>query len=150
QNELFTIYLVRHAEKDLSVNSGGNPPLTECGLERAEKLSLLLSDVPLDVVYSTGYIRTKSTALPTAKSKGLETQEYSAGNLEVFSKLLLEQKEDALVVGHSNTTAVLAGLLIGEELADIDLDTYNRVYQVVIDKKNSRLHLLHTAFECKD
>ena len=149
-NEIFTIYLVRHAEKDLTSNNGGDPPLTPCGEQRSEKLSLLLSDVNLDAVYSTNYARTKNTALPTATAKGLKIQEYSAQDFEVLSKLLIKRKQDALVVGHSNTTGVLAGMLVGEELADIDLDTYNRVYQVVIHKKSSRLNLLHTAFRCND
>ena len=146
----FTIYLVRHAEKDLKSNNGGDPPLTKCGEERAEKLSVLLGDVHLDAVYSTDYARTRNTALPTAKSKELDILEYDASNLEAFAKLLVDKKEDALVVGHSNTTAVLAGLLVGEEQAGIDLDTYNRVYQVVMHKKRGRLHLLHTAFDCNE
>jgi len=54
------------------------------------------------------------------------------------------------VVGHSNTTGVLAGLLIGEDLGAFDLDIYNRVYQVVICNNNGRLHLLSTAFDCED
>jgi hypothetical protein len=63
---------------------------------------------------------------------------------------LLESKQDALVVGHSNTTGVLAGLLVGEEIGEFDLAIYNRVYQVVIYQNSSRLHLLHTAFDCND
>ena len=148
--EIFTIYLVRHAEKDLTSNNGGDPPLTECGEQRSKHLSNFLNDVPLKAVYSTEYTRTKNTALPTAKSKGLETIEYSAQDLETFSKKLIQQSQDVLVVGHSNTTGVLAGLLIGEALPDIDLDTYNRIYQVVIHKKSGRLHLLHTAFDCNN
>ena len=144
--QLFTIYLVRHAEKD----SGSNPPLTQCGEERAQYLSTFFSEVHLDAVYSTDYVRTKSTALPTAQSKQLDIEEYSADDLEAFSKVLLEREQDALVVGHSNTTGALAGLLVGEELPDIDLDTYNRIYQVVIHKKNSRLHLFYTSFNCND
>jgi 2-keto-3-deoxy-galactonokinase len=53
-----------------------------------------------------------------------------------------------LVVGHSNTTAVLAGLLIGEEMGSFDESIYNRVYQVVIAGDDRRLHILHTAFVC--
>lgn len=147
-NGLLTIYLVRHSEKDLASNNGGDPPLTPCGEQRSEHLNSFLSDVDLDAVYSTDYTRTKNTALPTAKSKELEIQEYTTQDLEGFSKLLISRKQDALVVGHSNTTGVLAGLLVGEEIGDIDLDIYNRVYQVVIHKKSGRLHLLHTAFYC--
>lgn len=149
-DQLFTIYLVRHAEKDLSSNNGGDPPLTPCGEERSKHLSTFLSSVRLDAVYSTDYIRTESTAEPTARAQGLKVQEYDGNDLEALAKLLTERKEDALVVGHSNTTGVLAGLLIGEEQPDIDLDVYNRVYQVVIHEKNSRLHLFHTAFDCND
>lgn len=150
KDKLFTVYLVRHAEKDLSSNNDGDPPLTPCGELRSEKLNLLLTDVDLEAVYSTNYIRTKSTAQPTAKTKGLEIQKYSTQDLEAFAKLLIDRKQDALVVGHSNTTGVLAGLLIGEELADIDLDMYNRIYQVVIHEKGGRLHLFHTSFDCNN
>lgn len=148
--ETFTIYLVRHAEKDMSTNNPSDPPLTSCGKRRSEKLSTFFSAVDLDAIYSTDYTRTKSTAQPTAQSKKLEVIEYDGGSLEEFSKCLLKKKQDALVVGHSNTTAVLAGLLAGEELGEFDLSIYNRVYQVVIYKGDGRLHLLHTAFDCND
>ena len=147
---VFTIYLVRHSEKDLSSNNSADPPLTPCGEQRSESLSRFLKDVPLDVIYSTNYNRTKKTALPTALSKGLKIKEYNDEELVDFSKLLIKNKQDALVVGHSTTTGVLAGLLVGEEIGEFDLDIYDRVYQVAIHKKRGRLHLLHTAFDCND
>lgn len=146
--EIFTIYLVRHSEKEISSNN--NPELTKCGYLRSENLSFFLKDVPLDAVYSTDYQRTKNTAFPTAKSKELKIEYYNPNNLEQFSKLLKNLKKDVLVVGHSNTTGVLAGLLIGEEIGEFDLNIYNRIYQVVVSNENSRLHLLHTAFKCED
>ncbi|MFT4679704.1 MAG: broad specificity phosphatase PhoE [Litorivivens sp.] len=149
-SEIFTIYLVRHSEKDLESNNAANPPLTKCGEQRSEHLKSFLSDVHLDAIYSTDYTRTKNTALPTARSKGLDIQEYNTQELEVFSKLLIDCKQDVLVVGHSNTTGVLAGLLAVEDIGEFDLDIYNRVYQVVIHKKSRRLHLFHTAFNCDD
>jgi len=148
---MYTIYLVRHSEKEAaSTMDSSDPPLTPCGEQRSESLSRFLSDVKLDVIYSTDYTRTKNTALPTAKSKGLVIQEYDGETLEDFSKLLLKRKQDALVVGHSNTTGVLAGLLVGEEIGEFDLDIYDRVYQVAFHKKRGRLHLLHTAFKCNE
>lgn len=149
-HDMFTIYLVRHSEKDMSSGNYSDPPLTECGEERSEYLKTFLSEVALDAVYSTNYIRTKSTALSTALSKGLEIIEYNPNELEEFSKQLIALKQDALVVGHSNTTGVLAGLLSDEEIGDIDLDIYNRIYQVVIYKNNSQLNLFHTSFECQN
>jgi broad specificity phosphatase PhoE len=149
-NEVFTIYLVRHAEKDLTPDNPSDPSLTPCGERRSESLSNFFSAVDLDFIYSTNYTRTKNTALPTATSKGLEIKIYDSEKLKDFSNFLLKNKQDALVVGHSNTTGVLAGLLINEELGEFDLDIYNRIYQVVIYKNSGRLHLFHTAFECKD
>jgi hypothetical protein len=88
--------------------------------------------------------------LPTAISKGMEIKEYDASELKGFSKLLVDSKQNALVVGHSNTTGVLAGLLIGEEIGAFDLSIYNRIYQVVIYNKQGRLHLLNTVSDCVD
>ena len=47
-NEIFTIYLVRHSEKEISSNN--NPDLTKCGDLRSENLSIFFKDVPLDAV----------------------------------------------------------------------------------------------------
>ena len=145
---IYTIYLVRHSEKDVSSDNPADPPLTPCGKERSESLSSFLSDVPLEVVYSTDYTRTKNTAKPTALYKALEVQIYNDEELDDFSKLLIKRKQDALVVGHSNTTGVLAGILTGQEIGEFDLDIYDRIYQVVLRKKRGRLHVLHTAFLC--
>ena len=146
--EIFTIYLVRHAEKELSAENPKDPPLTLCGKQRAESLAILLKDVELDVIYSTNYIRTKETAQPVATNKVKELAYYDPGKLDDFAGLLLKNKQNVLVVGHSNTTPVLAGLLIGEELEPFDESIYNRIYQVVVVKNKGRLHILHTSVIC--
>jgi broad specificity phosphatase PhoE len=146
-NELFTIYLVRHAEKQ---TMSDDPPLTACGIQRSESLSTLFGAVPLEAVYSTDYRRTQSTALPTASAQGLTVQSYSAQAMDEFAKQLLRNEQDVLVVGHSNTTGVLAGLLVDEEIGAFDESIYNQVYQVVISKDDKRLHVFHTAFECTE
>lgn len=146
--EIFTIYLVRHSEKNVTSGNPGDPPLTSCGEQRSEHLSNFLSDVPLDAIYSTDYTRTKNTAQPTANAKKINIQEYDAQDLDNFARLLIDAKQDALIVGHSNTTGVLAGLLVGEQIGAFDESIYNRIYQVAIHKKCSRLHIFHTAFSC--
>ena len=147
-DEIFTLYLVRHSEKDLTSDNQSDPPLTECGEKRSEHLSNFLKEIDLDVIYSTNYTRTKNTALPTALSKELEVRQYKAQNLKDFSKLLIESKQNALVVGHSNTTAVLAGLLVNQTLGAFDLDIYNRIYKVEFKKHNGELVLIHSNFKC--
>ena len=142
--------MVRHSEKDYSSNNVSDLPLSKCGIKRSKNLSNILRDVNLNAIYSTNYTRTKNTALPTAEAKELNIKNYNANELVGLSKLLISLREDALVVGHSNTTGVLAGLLIGEELGAFDLDIYDRIYQVVVHKNKSRLQLLHSGFLCDE
>ena len=149
-DDIFTIYLVRHSEKDLNATNYSNPPLSKCGEKRSELLNQFLKDVPLEVIYSTDYIRTLSTATPTAKSKNLEIMNYDPRKLEAFSQELINRQQDAVVVGHSNTTAVLAGLLVDETLGAFDLEIYDRIYQVVICNSKKQLHLLHLHLDCQD
>ncbi len=148
--EIFTIYLVRHAEKAISADNPKDPPLTQCGQQRAGSLAGFLGKVDLDAIYSTDYIRTKSTAQPTANANGIAIKFYDPRDLEGFAKQLIDGKEDVLVVGHSNTTGTLAGLLAGEEVGSMTEDTYNRIYQVVIHKESKRLILLQSTFVCNN
>ena len=150
QGEGFTIYLVRHSEKESSSTHDSDPSLTDCGKQRSEHLNQFLKDVSLEAVYSTNYNRTISTARPTADFKNLDLVKYNPRKLLEFSKDLLDKKQDALVVGHSNTTGVLAGLLAGQEIGPFDLDIYNRIYRVTIHNNSAELQLLHSSFVCED
>lgn len=148
-DKIFTIYLVRHSEKETVSNHSSDPPLSYCGQQRSLYLSDFLREVNLDVIYTTNYTRTKSTAQPTADSKGLNLVLYNPGKLLDFSKKLLEKKQDALVVGHSNTTGVLAGLLAGKEIGAFDLDIYDRIYRIEVHNNDVKFQLFHATFDCK-
>ena len=146
--EIFSIYLVRHAEKDASQANPENPGLSECGESRAESLARILADAELEKVYSTDYRRTRETALPVASQLSLEVEFYDPDELAGFSRTLLHQQKDVLVVGHSNTTPVLAGLLAGEMLEPFDEAIYDRLYLVTVSGGQSRMTLLHQGFRC--
>ena len=78
KSELFTIYLVRHAEKEVAdADMSKNPQLTKCGTQRAESIAQFLDGVELQSVYSTDYIRTQKTAEPTSKMKSLPIKSYN-------------------------------------------------------------------------
>jgi broad specificity phosphatase PhoE len=149
ESEIFTIYLVRHAEKESEPNDPGDPSLSFCGELRAQALVRILSDIRLESIYSTPFERTLGTARPIAESKQLEIEIYDPSGLEEFSQLLLDVQQDALIVGHSNTTGVLAGLLAGKREEAFDEDIYDRLYQVVISGKQARINLLHQFFHCE-
>ena len=146
--EPFSVFLVRHAEKQVGGDSPKDPELTPCGELRAEHLARGLASVPLRRVYSSDYRRTIATAMPVVK-RGVELERYDPGQLSAVAERLLRRGEDALVVGHSNTTAVLAGLLAGTGGAAYDEAIYDRVYQVVIAGEQRRLYLFHQGFDCE-
>jgi predicted methyltransferase MtxX (methanogen marker protein 4) len=86
--------------------------------------------------------------MPTADKKDIEITLYNEEDVKSFSNLLLDNKQDALVVGHSNTTGVLAGLLVNNDVEDIELHIYDRIYQVVVCGDSRTLNLFHSNFEC--
>lgn len=123
-----TFYIVRHGEK---IDNSANPPLSELGNERAEDLKKTLTYEGLSLIYSTDYIRTKTTAQPLAAARGISTQIYTASpadSMRVFIEKLKQIKgKSVLVVGHSNTTKyVVNGLFerdtLHSDIADNDFD----------------------------
>lgn len=99
------VYVVRHAEKDLSVPGNVDPDLSEEGHSRASALAEKLKSQKIVSIFSTNYKRTRQTALPLATILGLNIVNYEGGNYaelkETVNKNYRNQK--VLIVGHSNT-----------------------------------------------
>lgn len=133
-----TIFLVRHAEK----MSGQNPELTTEGKERAQRLAAMLKEVELEAIFSTNYKRTQATAAPTAANHQLDIIDYNPRELEDFSSMLLHDYggKNILVVGHSNTTPKLCGLLENNPIYDAfdETDYGNLVIITVTDNGNRK------------
>lgn len=125
-----TIYLVRHAEK----LADSDPGLTEKGIARAAALADIMKNANLKVVYSTPYKRTMMTAKPSADQAGLEVQSYDPRDLKTFADKLKADfaatGQSMLVVGHSNTTPVVASLLTGVEHRLLNEDEYSHLFMV--------------------
>lgn len=117
QHKKLTVILLRHAEKDISEEADtANPELSEAGRQRAEKLVEFAGRYEPDAIYSTDYIRTRSTVRPLARSRRMMTQIYDPRDLKKMRDLILSGKIKRLViVGHNNTTPALVNLLLGEE-----------------------------------
>lgn len=131
-----TIILVRHAEKIQDDSS--DPLLTHKGKVRSEELAYMLKHVNLDAVYSTPYIRTKQTVLPTAKEHGLEIKLYAAKKEKDFLKKILKihPKKTILIVGHSNTIHVMANVLLGEyRFEELDESIYDNLFIIAVSAK---------------
>lgn len=124
------IYLVRHAEKLTDTDPG----LTEKGIARAKALAHLMKSIDLSVVYSTPYKRTMMTAAPSAEQAKLEVQSYDPRALKDFANKLkadfMANGQSILVVGHSNTTPVLASMLTDTEHRMLNEDEYSHLFVV--------------------
>lgn len=133
-----TYILLRHAEKDTTTAGStmmkADPPLSEQGQKRAEKLVQTLAGYIPDEIYSTNYIRTRSTVLPLSKKFNKEIQLYDNKYLKEFSDKLLQLKGKTVVVaGHSNTTPRLVNLLIGDNrYPDLDEGVYDLFWIVTV------------------
>lgn len=132
----FELYLVRHFEK---ASQRPDPPLTEKGALRAEQFALQMKSADISKVYSSDYQRTRMTATPLAKSKGLAVQLYDPERLAEFARQLLEQQQSSVIVGHSNTTPELIRMLggIAKPIAE---DQYGDVYLLRFSTKIKQSH----------
>ncbi len=120
------LYLVRHAEK---ADASKDPALSACGQAQAAALATLLQGVPLPVLYHSGYQRTKQTAAASLQD-GRKLQQYDVKDLPALANALQSTGENALVVGHSNTTPQLATLLSKLAAPELGEQDYGRVYQL--------------------
>lgn len=127
-----TIYLVRHAEKQLV---GDDPELGVAGTARSIKLAQILAERDIRHIFSTNTIRTKSTAQPLAAANGLEIELYDSKEHDALVKELRNREGNVLVVGHSNTIHHVANYFVGQgekypELTDIE---YDFIFEVILD-----------------
>jgi broad specificity phosphatase PhoE len=138
QNSPKTIYIVRHAEKQLE---GKDPELAYVGEVRAKKLAQILEKEAIKRVLSTDYTRTRNTAQPTATAAGLTLEVYDPKNQEALVADLRASEGNVLVVGHSNTVSQLANAFVdeGEKFADLNDLEYDFIYVVTLEKNGAKV-----------
>lgn len=139
-DDVFKLYLVRHAEKQ--ADGSRDPALTMAGKQRAERLAKWLIDKGIEDVWSSDYHRTRDTAQPLAKQLGIETIIYDPRNQPLLTGHLLGRQNTALVVGHSNTIPELARLLCECEIAEMDESEYNRLVVIAVKDGQARAETL--------
>jgi 2,3-bisphosphoglycerate-dependent phosphoglycerate mutase len=140
------IWIVRHAEKETIDPKNSDPALTLEGEKRAEDLAKYLKKESIDYIFSTNYIRTKQTALPTAKENKIEISIYDTKD---HSKLIQEikslaQGKNILIVGHSNTVLVLLEMLGAlPPVPTLKDDDYDFIFKLSIKGEKIRLKSGH-------
>jgi broad specificity phosphatase PhoE len=140
----YTLYLVRHAEK---MKGEGDVELTIAGHTRAAQLSGWLEDRGIEGIWSSNTRRTMQTAAPLQATLGLGIYRYDPALLEELAERLRVAGRNALVVGHSNTTPLLASLLCDCEVAEMDDRDYDRLLVVEMRDGKGKLTTLSQAAE---
>lgn len=141
QHRNLTVILLRHAEKDASPNADKvNPELSAEGRLRAQRLVKIAGKYKPDAIYSSDFIRTRTTVSPLAERRKLDVQVYDHRNLKQLADLIMSGKIKRLVVvGHNTTTPALVNMLIGQEkykpLAESE---YDKIFVVKIKKKKDK------------
>lgn len=141
-------YLVRHAEKDTVPK--GNPQLSKEGEARAIKLAEIFKGTQLDALYSTMTTRTLFTVDTLADQKGLVTFPYEAQNFKELAEKLETSLDihKSMIVGHSNTTPVLANHLYGQQAftQTFKEDQYDDLV-VVIENNDGKKRILKIKYK---
>ena len=142
QENIKTIFLVRHAEK--ADDGTSNPSLDEKGVMRAETLAKMLSSAEVTHIYSTNYKRTLETGQPLAKALGIEISTYDPRDPLAIQKISEESGTTTiLVIGHSNTIPTMVNQLIGvdkyEQLGEND---YDNLFTVTVAGDNKDCFIL--------
>jgi len=138
---IYNLYFTRHTEK--IPGDDHDPGLTIIGQRRADNLAAFLADKNITAIYSTDYKRTRFTAGPTAKQKKLVVTHYKPSNLSVLIEKLKLNRQNVLIVGHSNTTP-MGVRLAGGQAPSIDDDEYGQLFEVTIGLNGvqTEIHLI--------
>ncbi|MES2881000.1 MAG: histidine phosphatase family protein [Bacteroidota bacterium] len=131
-----TYYIVRHAEKEAATSMVTDVPLTAAGTQRAAALKDSL-DNKVSNLFSTDFVRTRSTAAPLVIAGTRDLVIYSPVDTGFVTRLKAMNKKGILIVGHSNTVDNLVNELLGRtELSDLPETQYGDLFIVKKKKGN--------------
>lgn len=128
-----SVFIVRHAEKDLSQQGNTNPPLSGEGLQRSYDLFERLKKERIAGVFSTNTQRTIQTGTPLAQAIRKEILLYEpAKNDELVKQIRQFYKgKKVLVVGHSNTIlTIVRAFGVQPSMTQIPDTRYNLLFEV--------------------
>lgn len=130
-----TVYIVRHAEKNLTDSNAKDPALSIEGLQRSYDLDNLLAQERISAIFSTNYIRTRKTGEPLAKRIGKDVMLYDpAQSAELVANVKKEfHGKSVLIVGHSNTVLQLVEAFGGKtSIMEIKDHEYRNLFKLEI------------------
>ena len=128
-----TCFVVRHAD---NVDASRNPDLNADGLARAQALVDRLARQDLSAIYTTNFMRTTQTVLPTAYPASHPAAEFTA-------RLRAAHPQGSiLIAGHSDTVPAIVAALCGCSVTPMPDDEFDRLSIIHIDANGRKsLHV---------
>lgn len=127
-----TVYLVRHAEKEVGHGNDPDPAISAAGHVRAKALATRLDSAGIKAIVVTQFRRTEETAAPLASAIGVTPEVVSAGRKgdadSAVAAVMRHRGENVLIVGHSKTLADIIQALGGPKLAHLCETQYSTLY----------------------
>lgn len=129
-----TVYLVRHAEKDLTDPSAKNPPLTPAGVTRAAHLAQKLRSISFNAIYSTDFERNRNTVGPLAEQQKLTVNIYEWHDLAGIQKILNQSRGKTLLIcGHGdNLLPIIKNAGAKPPVDSISAYEYDKLFKLTI------------------
>jgi 2,3-bisphosphoglycerate-dependent phosphoglycerate mutase len=137
--------LVRHAEK---ADNSPNTNLSEDGMKRAKALARLLSNVKVEVIYTTPFNRTQQTAQFVADHNKLPIQTYKMDqDFPTLTDTLAKKYpgKTILIVGHSNTLPMNIARLTKKEVYIAESE-FDNIYMIQVHNQATTSHLLQLKY----
>jgi broad specificity phosphatase PhoE len=135
-----TVVVIRHAEKDVTVNAA-DPPLTQAGEARAALLARMFGDAKilghLDAIYVSPALRNRLTAAPLAERLGIGETVVPADDPRALARRVLREHGGGriLIVAHSDTVPQIVAALTGnEKIPEIAALEYGTMYIVTVPR----------------
>jgi broad specificity phosphatase PhoE len=135
-----TVVVIRHAEKDLSVNLA-DPPLDPAGEARAALLARMFGQPTalghVDAIYVSPALRSRLTAAPLAARLGLTAIVAPADDPRGLARRALREHAGGrvLIVGHRDTVPkIVAALSSNPNIPEIGDQEYGTMYIVSVPR----------------
>ncbi len=132
------VFVVRHAERAdagvpaVQMTASPDPPLSDVGRARADRLASMLSAAGITAIYTTEFIRTQQTAAPLAAALRVTPATMSSKDTAAMvARVKTEHPRDVvLIVGHSNTVPDLVKAFGGSSVTVGDSE-YDKLFVIV-------------------
>lgn len=140
------VILVRHADKNTDW-VGDDPPLSIGGHERAHALAHALSDLHVDVIYSTHFLRARATAESVAVHTRDSVEVVDQAHPEALAARVWSEDRGrtVLIVGHSDTVPAIIHALCPSAPVDLGTLSYDRLF-IVTRRGNEAPHLIQLRY----